>query len=296
MENLECVGPELTEQKHLMFKTVWRTTNALLVVCLAGTVYAAGWEYSVRQYLSGFSDAIVPATATPEQKVEAILNWMKSGPPRAIAADPDTLPLRDPETTLNYKQLLNICGTATNAFLNVARSSDLNTRRLLLLTPERTAKHVVAEVRLDGKWVIVDPAYRIVMRDKQGHLLTRKDLQDPVVFAQATSVVPNYPAAYDYKTFAHVRLARLPLQGLGLRWVLDKIYSGWDEAFDWSLLLERESYFVLCSFIASSLFFLLTRELLAWVADRRLKIPRFHLRAHFARAGAAFFGAPEIKQ
>jgi len=261
-----------------------------------GMVYSVGWEYSVRQYLRGFSDAIVPATATPQQKVEAILNWMKSGPPRAIAADPEALPLRDPETTLNYRQLLNICGTATNAFLNVARSSGLSTRRLLLLTPERTTKHVVAEVLLQGKWVIVDPTYRIVMRDQQGRLLTRKDLQDPAIFAQATSVVPNYPSSYDYQTFAHVRLARLPLQGLGLRTVLDKVYSGWDEVFDWSLLLERESFFVLCSFIAASLFLLLTRELLAWVADRRLKIPRFHLRTHFARAGAAFLGAPEIKQ
>jgi hypothetical protein len=290
------VGPGLTQKKHLMFKIVWRTTNALLVVCLAGMVYAAGWEYSVRQYLNGFSDAIVPASATPEQKVEAILNWMKSGPPRAVAVDPDALQKRDPETTLNYKQLLNICGTATNAFLNLARSSDLNARRLLLLTPERTTKHVVAEVLLEEKWVIVDPTYRIVMRDKQGHLLTRKDLQNPELFKEATSVVPNYPANYNYAAFAHVRLARLPMQGMGMRRMMDKIYSGWDEAVDWSLLLERESFFVLCIFIAGSLFFLLMREVLAWLADRRLKIPRFHLRAHFVRAGAAFFGAPGIKQ
>jgi hypothetical protein len=108
--------------------------------------------------------------------------------------------------------------------------------------------------------------------------------------------VPNYPSVYDYKNFAHVRLARLPLQGLGLRRVLDGAYRGWDEAFDWSLLLERESYFVLCSFLVCSLLLLLMREVLAWYADRKLKIPRFRLRENFARAGAAFFRAPEIKQ
>jgi len=138
------VGQVLADGKHIVFKFVWRTTNALLVLCLAGMVYSAGWEYSVRQYLKGFSDAVVPASATPEQKVEAILSWMRSGPPRAIAINPDALPQRDPETTLNYKQLLSVCGTATNAFLNLARSSDLSVRRLLLLTPERTTKHVVA--------------------------------------------------------------------------------------------------------------------------------------------------------
>jgi len=169
-------------------------------------------------------------------------------------------------------------------------------RRLLLLTPERTTKHVVAEVLLDGKWLIVDPTYRLVMKDKQGHLLTRRDLQNPAVFAEATSVVPDYPAVYNYATFAHVRIAKLPLQGLHMRVVLDKIYPGWDEAADWSLLLERESFFVLCLFVAGSVFFLLMRETLAWYADSKLKIRRFHLREHFARASAAFFGAPEIKQ
>lgn len=290
------MGRGLANGNHFVFKFVWRTTNALLVLCLVGMVYSAGWEYSVRQYLRGFSDAVVPAAATPEQKVEAILSWMRSGPPRAIAINPDALPQRDPETTLNYKQLLSVCGTATNAFLNLARSSDLNVRRLLLLTPERTTKHVVAEVLLDEKWVIVDPTYRILMRDKHGNLLTRGDLQDPAVFAQATSVVPNYPQIYDYTTFAHVRVARLPLQGLGMRRVLDGMYSGWDELLDWSLLLERESFFVLCAFVAGSFFFLLMREVLAWFADRRLKIPRFHLREHFARAGDAFLKTPGIKQ
>jgi len=290
------VGIVLAGGKHIVFKLVWRTANACLVVCLAGMVYSAGWEYSVRQYLNGFSDAIVPAPATPQQKVEAILNWMRSGPPRAVAVNPDALPQRDPETTLNYRQLLSVCGTATNAFLNLARSSDLSVRRLLLLTPERRTKHVVAEVLLDDKWVIVDPTYRLVMKDKQGRLLTRRDLQDPAVFAEATSVIPNYPAVYNYETFAHVRIAKLPLQGLHMRAVFDKIYPGWDEAADWSLLLERESFFVLCLFIVGSVFFLVMRGTLAWYADRKLKIMRFHLREHFARASAAFFGAPEIKQ
>jgi hypothetical protein len=44
------------------------------------------------------------------------------------------------------------------------------------------------------------------------------------------------------------------------------------------------------------LFFLLLRAALAWYADRRLRVPRFHLRENAVRAGAAFFSAPEIKQ
>jgi hypothetical protein len=250
----------------------------------------------VRRYLDGFSDAIVPNKLPAEQRVEAILSWMRAEPSRANTANPEALAQRDPEITLTYRQLLNVCGTATNAFLNLARSSDLQVRRLLLLTPDHKAKHVVAEVLIDGRWIIVDPTYRVIMKDARGRNLTRSELRDPAVFSEAAGAIPNYPREYNYDQFAHVRLARLPLDGLHLRRLLDRVYPGWDEALDWSLLLERESFFYLVLSGAATLCFLLLRVLLAWYADSRLRIPRFRLRAKAIRAGAAFFSAPEIKQ
>jgi hypothetical protein len=282
-------------EKHLIFRVSWWSTNLLLVVAVGALIYSGGWEYSVRQYLKGFSDAIVPATARPEQQVEAILNWMRNGPPRPVAANPAELALRDPETTLNYRQLLAVCGTATNAFLNLSRSAGLDSRRLLLLMPDHTTKHVVAEVPIDGRWVVVDPSYRLMFRDFDGRLLTRKELQNPAVFAQATSAVPKYPPEYTYERFAHVRVSRLPLAGAGMRWLLDAVAPGWDELVDWTLLLERESYSALVAAAVVTFFSLVLRFLLAWYADYRLRIPRFHLREHFLRAGAAFFGTPGIK-
>jgi hypothetical protein len=155
---------------------------------------------------------------------------------------------------------------------------------------------VVAEVLVDGRWIIVDPTYRTILRDAQGHTLTRKDLQNPVIFAQATSGIPGYLPGYNYQKFAHVRLARLPLDGLGLRYFLRKVYPTWDEAFDWSLLLERESFFFF--FVSSGffIFFFLVRFLLAWYADHRLRVPRFRFRRHIVRAGATFFSPPEIEE
>jgi hypothetical protein len=234
--------------------------------------------------------------ATPEEKIDSILTWIRSGAPRPTAANLAELSTRDPEDTLNSSQLLTICGTATNAFLNLSRSAGLSSRRLLLLTPERMTKHVVAEVLVNGRWIIVDPTYRTILRDAQGRTLTRKDLQNPAIFAQATGGIPGYLPSYDYQKFAHVRLARLPLDGLGLRYVLRSIYPSWDEDFDWSLLLERESFFFF--FVSSVLFifFFACRLLLAWYADHRLRAPRFHFRRHIARAGATFFSPPEIEK
>ena len=282
--------------RHLIFRVVWRGVNLLLVAVLVSSIYAGVREYSVRRYLDGFSDAIVPNSMPEEQKLQAILDWMRAEPSRAIATDPDALAKRDPEMTLTYAQLLNVCGTATNAFLNLVRSSDLRARRLLLLTPDNNTKHVVAEVFIGERWIIVDPTYRVIMKDAAGHYLTRKDLQNPVVFAQAISVVPNYPRDYTYDHFAHVRLARVPYIGFGLRKMLGTIAPSWEEAVDWSLLLERESFFYLVMSISAVLFLLLLRAVLAWYADSRLRIPRFHLREHALRAGVAFFSTPEIKQ
>jgi hypothetical protein len=292
----ERTGSHLQRRQHGAFRVIWWSSNLLLVTAFVAMLYSCVREYSVRRYLDGFSDAIVPDGQPAEQKVQAILNWMSAEPSRTIAANPNALATRDPEITLTYRQLLNVCGTATNAFLNLARSSDLRVRRLLLLSPEHTTKHVVAEVLIGGQWIIVDPTYRVIMKDSRGRYLTRGDLRNPAMFSEAVSAIPNYPREYNYESFAHVRLARLPLDGLHLRGLLGSLYPGWDEAVDWSLLLERESFFYLVLSAAAAMFFLLLRAGLAWYADHRLRIPRFRLREHTVRAGAAFFSAPEVKQ
>ena len=261
-------------------------------MCLA---YAAAREWSVRQYLHGFSDAVVSAAEQPEQKIEAILAWMKSGPARAEAAKPDDLSPRNPENTLNYRQLLAVCGSATNAFLNLSRSSGLESRRLLLLTPDRQTKHVVAEVLVDGRWIVVDPSFRVVMRDGGRKSAYAQGTAKSCDIQRSDRGVPNYPADYSYDRYAHVRLARLPLDGFHLRKLLESVLPGWDETLDWSLLLERESFLVLVITAAIAAVLMTLRFLLAWYADRRLRVPRFHFREHFLRATSAFLTTPEIE-
>jgi Transglutaminase-like superfamily len=280
---------------HRVFRSFWWATNAVLVLSLLGTLLTGIWEHSVRQYLTGFSDAIIPEASSPRQKAEAILAWMSYGPPRREAPDTSALSPHDPSDTLNYRQLLAVCGSATNAFLNLSRSSGLEARRLLLLSPDRTAKHVVAEVHLDGRWVIVDATYRIMMKDAQGRLLTRADLQDPRLFQEAASRIPGYVPVYSYERVAHVRLGALPVLGPVLRRVLDVVSPGWDESMDWSLLLERRSFAWFFVSVWALLFFLLLRIALAWLADHRLRIPRLRLRNSLTRATATFFSTPGIK-
>ena len=53
----------MSTDRHRLFRVTWWTSNALLAVFFVSLIYSAGWEYSVRQYLRGFSDAVVPASA-----------------------------------------------------------------------------------------------------------------------------------------------------------------------------------------------------------------------------------------
>ena len=56
--------------------------------------------------------------------------------------------------------------------------------------------------------------------------------------------MPHYYPGYRYERVAHVRLAALPFPGADSDHKLDRILPKWDENTEWSLLLERKSFFV----------------------------------------------------
>ena len=158
-----------------------------------------------RRYLKGFSDAIVPASAPPVEKIESVLAWMAHGPARLPDGPSPNVPDRDPTDTLNYDALLRVCGTATNAFINLMDTGDVPVRRLLLVDAKQNTKHVVAEVLVDRRWIIVDPAYRRIMRDNKGDTLTREQLTNPVTFNAVTAKIPRHyqiTLSIDQSTYA----------------------------------------------------------------------------------------------
>jgi Transglutaminase-like superfamily len=280
-------------KKHPILRACWFAVNVLLVVSVVAVLYSVGWEFSTRSYLKGFSDAIIPASDDPEQKIDAILQWMAHGPVRRSAADPGGLAARDPEDTLNIQQLLEVCGTATNAFVNLAQSSSLHARRLLLLDQYGLSKHVVVEVLMGNRWVVVDPSYHFIFQLPDGHFPTRAELKDPAVFRAATQSIPNYPAIYTYESAVHVRLTRIPWIGRRLRGIFDYIWPTWEEAINWTLLVERESFAMLVASIFLLCFALAARFLLGWYCRSKLGIDRVRLRDQILRAGNVMAGNSE---
>jgi hypothetical protein len=257
-----------------IFRAVSFFVNVLLISSVLLTLFGLGWEYSTRWYLSGFSNAVLPYSASPEKKVAAILEWMDQGPARETEYYSDDAEDRDPVDTLNYRELLTVCGTATNAFVNLASAGGIEARRLLLLdTQGMNTNHVVAEVHLDGRWVIVDPTFHVILKDSAGHLLTKQELARPDVFQDATRSIAGYDPAYNYEHTAFIHFARLPLVGSFLQTHLNSVLPSWQERINWTLLVERQSNATLIAGLVLLGIAICLRRLVFWYGQKHSILP-----------------------
>jgi len=282
-------------KKESIFRAFSFSVNILLISSVLLTLFGLAWEYSTRRYLEGFSNAVIPYATSPENKVAAILSWMEHGPARqAENADEDTED-RDPIDTLNYKELLSVCGTATNAFVNLASAGGLETRRLLLLDEQSAStNHVVAEVRLDGRWVIVDPSFHVILKDSDGHLLTRQELARPEVLRDATRNLTGYDPAYNYEHTTFVHLSRVPLAGRFLQGALNSLLPSWQERVDWAVLVERQSNATFVVGIVLLCFALGLRQIVHWYGLKKFQIDPMGPWEELKHAGVVLFAATSL--
>lgn len=272
---------------HPLFRSVWVIQNVLLTLSAALFLGGLFWEHSTREYLRGFADAVIPASGSNLEKVQSILDWMRAGPSRRSEIDPHLFSDRNPEETLNYRSLLRVCGSATNAFINLALSERIGVRRLLLLNTQGAASHVDAEVLLDGRWIVVDPVFRRVMRGPSG-LLTAQQLKDPELLKSATEGLSGYRSEYSFANTGHLHMARFGKFGVIVAWFGDVLFRGWDQSEFATLIAERASFAFCVLFLVLLLFFLFSHSLLAWYADKRLGVHRVHFVERLRRGREAF--------
>lgn len=278
-------GSDYSDERRIFFRTIWLAVNVLLLTSLIGVVWSSAWEYSTRRYLKGFSDAIIPYSTSPIQKVEAILDWMSHTPARIGQAPPSLTDDRDPTNTLNYASLLRVCGTATNAFINLADSGGLTARRLLLLDANHNTVHVVAEVSIDDRWIVVDPTYHTIFRGPDGEALSSENLANPAVFASATRNIQGYDPTYSFDRAVHIRISRFGVAGRKLRSVLDRWWPDWEGSPILSLIVERESLGITVLLTLLTLVLLAVRVMLRWYGETRLGVRPQRMRNRLRRLG-----------
>jgi hypothetical protein len=142
---------------------------------------------------------------------------------------------------------------------------------------------------MDGRWIVVDPAFRTQLRGDDGQSLTREQLTEPGVLSSATATIPKYSSDYTYDMTAHVRLARIRFGGTPLGTMLTELFPDWENSAAISLLLERESLATLASalMLVSMLGFL--RVVMRWYGESRLGFQSIRIRNQLRRASEAFF-------
>ena len=218
--------------------------------------------------------------------------WSRDRPARLSISDDSQD--RDPVDTLNYKELLNVCGTGTNAFVNLATAGGIKARRLLLLDAQGlNANHVVAEVYLDGRWVVVDPSFHAILKDSAGNLLTKEDLARPAVLQDATQNLAGYDSSYNYEHTAYLHLSGLPLFGSSLQSELNSVRPSWQESINWAVLVERQSNATFLAGIALLCLAICLRRMVCWYA-RKSSIILMGPWEQLSHTGVALFsGAPD---
>jgi len=240
-------GRNLPARQGRLVSLLRQCGNALVISVFLLLVCGLAWNYSTHRYLKGFADAILPLEGSPQEKTEALLKWFRDGPHRITAplAGSASLSDRDPVAIVQSARLLKTCGSASNAFINLADVAGLRTRRLLLLARSGGTMHVVAEVQWGDRWVVVDPGFAGVFEDRSGRALTKEELRDPEVFRDAISRISGYSPTYTFERTAHINLKRIPLLGDLLRRTLDRLLPGWEEAVNWGFFLENPSLWLI---------------------------------------------------
>jgi hypothetical protein len=234
--------------KKQILKWLWKRRLIVSLYCL---LISTVWNVGNTHYLRGLAEGINTNATDPVKKVENILDWLEYRSGLVGETEGTIGNQRDVIGILSGKQFLRVCGTASFAFVNIAKESGLEARRLILMGPGAEAKHVVSEVLIDDKWVVVDPAFTTLMRDSNGKLLTRENLKNPAVLKSATKEMANYQDRFTYENATHLRFESVPLLGKAARWTLNLINSNWEDHVERfiSLFNQNSSIAALVSFV-----------------------------------------------
>ena len=239
-------GPSLFRGVGMM--VIQSACKLIILGALGLFVYGIAWNFSTRRYLTGFADAIIPLAGSPQEKTEALLGWFHDEPQRndsPASGSEGLLHDRDAVNIVQNTRLLKVCGSASNAFMNLADASGLKVRRLLLLDHSGGTMHVVAEVLWGDRWIVVNPQQGLMFKDHLGRALTKEELRNPEVFQDAISMMPGYDPTYTFDHTIHLRLERIPILGSYLRRLLDRLAPRWEESINWSYFPENPALWLM---------------------------------------------------
>lgn len=150
------------------------------------------------------------AGQSPGQRARRALAWTVHQV-RKVGPSPMKDPLQEPADLLSYVNSGGgaLCSGMAVLFLNALSAVDVPAR---IVSLQRNAfdgndSHVTVEVRMNGKWVVMDPTFNLSFADTHGELLSAQDIHVALLAGTSQNITPIHYAVGIYP-------ARLETYGL----------------------------------------------------------------------------------
>jgi hypothetical protein len=131
------------------------------------------------------AERLVAAKATHRERLEALMGWAHENVRPTYAAP--TRVVAD-----NFMDIVRrgygSCDQTAHVFATLAHYAGYDVHLLFLRAPDGVSPHTVAEVRIDGRWVLVDPFLPTLFLDRDGHLASVADLGTTAAIPEAYAV------------------------------------------------------------------------------------------------------------
>jgi hypothetical protein len=104
------------------------------------------------------------------------------------------------------------CGSHSRVVTAMLQTRGVPSRLRLLLDESGTSIHTVVEVLSDGRWVVGDPAYGLVFRQRDGRPATAAYLAaDTAFFHAQVDSIPGYDPAFNYRSTTLLNWKKIPV-------------------------------------------------------------------------------------
>jgi hypothetical protein len=128
------------------------------------------------------AERLVATKATHRERLEALMGWAHENVRPADAAP--TRVVAD-----NFMDIVRrgygYCDQTAHVFATLAHYAGYDVHLLFLRAPDGVSPHTVVEVRIDGRWVLVDPFLPTLFLDRDGRLASVADLGTTAAIPEA---------------------------------------------------------------------------------------------------------------
>jgi transglutaminase superfamily protein len=148
------------------------------------------WQLALFTVDSSFVDGICAVVARPEsppeQRAMQLFRWVNSYDDEELSSSAATPPrgLLTPRAMIEHRAYFRAnCGSKAWLLAILARHAGLQARELRLCDARHEARHVVCEVLIGSRWLVLDPTVDLDFRRRDGQLATAAELRDPALLA-----------------------------------------------------------------------------------------------------------------